>query len=140
MGAKRYPHARELFITADAGGSNGYRSHVWKQQLQRIANALDLAIHVCHFPPGTSKWNKIEHRMFSFITLNWRGRPLRTFETVVNLIGHTRTTAGLVVRATLDQRKYPTGKKVSAQEISSLHIVRDKFQSDWNYVIRPHEH
>jgi len=129
--------ARELFITADAGGSNSSRSHVWKQQLQRVADALDIAIHVSHFPPGTSKWNKIEHRLFSFISINWRGRPLRTYETVINLIGNTTNRGGLVVRARLDRRKYPTGKKVSARELRELKIERDAFHGDWNYVIRP---
>ena len=137
MGAKRYPNARSLFITADAGGSNGYRLHAWKAELQRLADKLDLAIHVCHFPPGTSKWNKVEHRLFSFITMNWRGRPLRSYETVVSLIGNTTTVAGLVVRARLDRRKYPTGRKVSIKEILALKIERDAFHGDWNYVIRP---
>ncbi len=107
VGAKRYPEAREIFITADAGGSNSYRSHVWKHQLQRVADKLDMSIHVSHFPPGTSKWNKVEHRLFSFISINWRGRPLRTYETVVNLIGNTTNRGGLVVRARLDRRRYP---------------------------------
>jgi hypothetical protein len=138
MGSKRYPGARDLFITADAGGSNGYRAHAWKAELQRLADKLDLSIHVSHFPPGTSKWNKIEHRMFSFITINWRGKPLRTFKTVVSLIGNTTTQAGLVVHAALDQRKYPTGKKVSKKEMSELNIKRDNFHGDWNYVICPH--
>jgi hypothetical protein len=137
VAAKRYPDARELFITADAGGSNSYRSHVWKQQLQRLADKLDLSIHVSHFPPGTSKWNKIEHRLFSFISINWRGRPLRTYETIINLIGNTTHRGGLVVRARLDRRKYPTGKKVSAKELRALKIERNAFHGDWNYVIRP---
>ena len=137
MGSKRYPHATELFITADAGGSNGYRSHVWKAELQRVADKLDMPIHVSHFPPGTSKWNKIEHRLFSFITMNWRGRPLRTFETVVSLIGNTTTRAGLVVRAALDQRKYPIGRRVSPKDMLALKIERDAFHGDWNYVIHP---
>ena len=137
MGQRRYPDARELFITADAGGSNGYRLHGWKAELQRLADKLNLAIHVSHFPPGTSKWNKIEHRLFSFITMNWRGRPLRSYESVVSLIGNTSTISGLVVRAQLDRRKYPTGKKVSAKELQTLKIERDEFHGDWNYVIRP---
>jgi len=137
IGAKRYPNARDLFITADAGGSNGYRSRVWKAELQRLADKLDLSIHVSHLPPGTSKWNKIEHRLFSFITMNWRGRPLRSFETVVNLIGNTTNRGGLVVGARLDQRKFPTGKKVSPRDFRALRIERDDFQGDWNYVIRP---
>ncbi len=137
MGAKRYPDARELFVTADAGGSNGHRSRVWKAELQRLADVTGLAIHVSHFPPGTSKWNKIEHRLFSFITLNWRGRPLETFETVVQLIGATTTRKGLVVRAKLDKRKYPTGVKVSKREMESLNIERNSFHGDWNYTVRP---
>ncbi len=137
VGAKRYPEAREIFITADAGGSNSYRSHVWKHQLQRVADKLDLAIHVSHFPPGTSKWNKVEHRLFSFISINWRGRPLRTYETVISLIGNTTNRAGLVVRARLDRRRYPTGKKISKKELRELRIERDDFHGDWNYVIRP---
>jgi hypothetical protein len=137
VGCKRYPDARELFINADAGGSNSYRSHVWKYELQRIADKLDLAIHVSHFPPGTSKWNKVEHRLFSFISMNWRGRPLRTYETVVNLIGNTTNRAGLLVQARLDRRKYPTGRKISAKQMRELKIERDDFHGDWNYVIRP---
>lgn len=137
MGLKRYPDARELFITADAGGSNGYRSHLWKRELQRIADRLGLSIRVSHFPPGTSKWNKVEHRLFSFISINWRGRPLRTFETIVSLIGNTTNRGGLVVRARLDRRRYPTGKRVSAKELKELNIERDDFHGDWNYVIRP---
>jgi len=137
MGSKRYPDAKEIFITADAGGSNGYRSLVWKAELQRLADKLGLSIRVSHFPPGTSKWNKIEHRLFSFITMNWRGRPLRSYETVVNLIGNTTTRMGLVVRAALDRRNYPIGRKISAKEFGALKIERDSFHGDWNYVIRP---
>jgi len=137
VGKQRYPNARQLFITADAGGSNSYRSHVWKHQLQRIADTLNLAIHVSHFPPGTSKWNKVEHRLFSFISINWRGRPLRSYETVVSLIGNTTNRGGLVVRARLDRRKYPIGKKVSAKELRELRIERDTFHGDWNYVVKP---
>ena len=137
MGSKRYPEASEIFISADAGGSNGYRSHMWKAELQRLADKIGRSIHVSHFPPGTSKWNKIEHRLFSFITMNWRGRPLRTFETVVSLIGNTTTHAGLVVRAAIDRRSYPTGKKVALKERRALKIVRDAFHGDWNYVIHP---
>lgn len=137
VGSTRYPNAKELFITADAGGSNGYRSHVWKQQLQRLADKLGISIRVSHFPPGTSKWNKVEHRLFSFISINWRGRPLRSYETIINLIGNTTNQGGLVVRARLDKRNYPTGKKVSAKELRSLNIERSDFHGDWNYVIRP---
>jgi hypothetical protein len=137
VGQKRYPKARSLFITADAGGSNSYRSHVWKFQLQLLADKLDLAIHVSHFPPGTSKWNKVEHRLFSFISINWRGRPLRSYETIVSLIGNTTNRGGLVVRARLDRRRYPIGKKVSAKDLRALKIERDDFHGDWNYVIKP---
>jgi hypothetical protein len=137
VGAARYPDAREIFITADAGGSNGYRARVWKAELQRLADKLDLSIHVSHFPPGTSKWNKVEHRLFSFISINWRGRPLRTYETIISLIGNTTNRGGLVVRARLDRRRYPTGKKVSAKEFRALQIERDDFHGDWNYLIKP---
>jgi len=137
MGSKRYSDARELFITADAGGSNGYRSHVWKAELQRLADKLGLSIHVSHFPPGTSKWNKVEHRLFSFITMNWRGRPLRSYETIVSLIGNTTTYNGLVVSARLDRRRYPIGKRVSPKKLRALKIERHAFHGDWNYVIRP---
>ena len=137
MGIKRYPDATELFITADAGGSNGYRSRVWKVELQRLADKLGLTIHVSHLPPGTSKWNKIEHRLFSFITMNWRGRPLRTYETIVNLIGSTTNSGGLVVKAVLDRRHYPTGKKVTPKELQGINIEKHTFHGDWNYSIRP---
>jgi len=137
VGSLRYPNARELFITADAGGSNSYRSRVWKHELQRVADKTGLSIRVSHFPPGTSKWNKVEHRLFSFISMNWRGRPLRTFETIVSLISNTTNRGGLVVRARLDRRNYPTGRRVSAKEFRTLNIERDDFHGDWNYVIRP---
>jgi hypothetical protein len=137
VGAARYPSAREIFITADAGGSNNYRSRVWKHQLQRLADKLGLSIWVSHFPPGTSKWNKIEHRLFSFISINWRGRPLRTYETIIDLIGNTTHRGGLVVHAQLDRGSYPIGKKVSAKELRALKIEQDEFHGDWNYVIRP---
>jgi transposase len=137
MGQKRYPEATELFITADAGGSNGYRARVWKFELQRLADKLGLPIHVSHFPPGTSKWNKVEHRLFSFITMNWRGKPLRTYETVVNLIGNTTNSGGLVVKARIDRRRYPTGKQITPKQMSELKIERHDFQGDWNYTIHP---
>ena len=137
VGSKRYPDARDLFITADAGGSNSYRSRVWKHELQRIADKLGLSIHVSHYPPGTSKWNKVEHRLFSFISINWRGRPLRTYETIVSLISNTTNHGGLVVRARLDKRQYPIGRKVSAKEYRAMNIDPDDFHGDWNYVIRP---
>lgn len=137
MGRAAYPQATALLITADAGGSNGYRSRTWKQQLQRLADDLRLPIHVSHFPPGTSKWNKIEHRLFCHITENWRGRPLRTFETVVDLIGHTRTAAGLRVKAKLDKRRYPTGRVVTPTEMRELALHPHAFHGDWNYELRP---
>ncbi len=137
MGRRAYPQAEALYITADAGGSNGYRSRAWKRGLQRLADDLRLRIHVSHFPPGTSKWNKIEHRLFCHITQNWRGRPLRTFETVVALIGHTRTTAGLRVKARLDKRRYATGVTVTRAEMRTLAIHPHIFHGDWNYELRP---
>jgi len=135
MGAKRYPRARELLITADGGGSNSSRCRLWKVALQELAIRLGLPIHVSHFPPGTSKWNKIEHRMFCHITQNWRGRPLVSHEVVVNLIARTTTRAGLKVRAELDRGNYPTGVTVSDTELGAVHIKPDEFHGDWNYVI-----
>lgn len=137
MGKRAYPKAKALFITADAGGSNGYRSRSWKMELQKLADELNLRIRVSHFPPGTSKWNKIEHRLFCHITQNWRGKPLRTFETVVQLIGNTRTNAGLRVRAELDRNKYPTGEAVTDAEMNDLAIHPHDFRGDWNYELRP---
>jgi hypothetical protein len=137
MGRRAYPQAEALLITADAGGSNGYRSRAWKAELQRLADDLHLCIHVSHFPPGTSKWNKIEHRLFCHITKNWRGRPLYTFETIVELIGHTRTTAGLRVKAKLDKRSYPTGQVVTKAEMRTLALVPHTFHGNWNYELRP---
>lgn len=137
VGSQRYPNAREVFITADAGGSNGYRLRVWKHELQQLADRVGIAIRVSHFPPGTSKWNKIEHRLFSFISINWRGRPLRSYETVVNLISNTTNRGGLVVQARLDRRNYPTGKKVSDREFKAINIEPGAWHGDWNYVIRP---
>jgi hypothetical protein len=137
VGAARYPEAREVFITADAGGSNSVRARAWKYSLQQLANKLGLSFRVSHFPPGTSKWNKIEHRLFSFISINWRGRPLRTYETIVNLIGKTTHRGGLVVRAQLDRGSYPTGVKISKKDMATLNIERDDFHGDWNYVIKP---
>lgn len=137
VGVKRYPQAREIFITADAGGSNSYRSRVWKYELQRFADKHEITVRVSHFPPGTSKWNKVEHRLFSFISMNWRGRPLRSYETVINLIGNTTNRGGLLVRARLDRRRYATGKKVSNKDFRNLKIEPDAFHGDWNYVVRP---
>jgi len=138
MGRRAYPAATELLITADAGGSNGYRARAWKLELQELADETQLRIHVCHFPPGTSKWNKIEHRLFCHITQNWRGRPLTSFETVVNLIGNTRTRKGLRVKARLDSRKYPTGIEITKTQMGQLALHRDSFHGDWNYELRPH--
>lgn len=137
MGRPAYPGATRWLITADAGGSNGYRSRAWKVGLQRLADDLQVAITVCHFPPGTSKWNKIEHRLFCHLTQNWRGRPLRTFETIIDLIGHTTTTTGLRVKAKLDKRRYPTGVTVSAATMRALALHPDDFHGDWNYELRP---
>jgi transposase len=137
MGKAAYPRANELLITADAGGSNGYRVHAWKVELQKFADESRLRIKVCHFPPGTSKWNKIEHRLFCHITENWRGKPLRTFEAIVSLIGNTRTQSGLQVQAQLDAGKYPKGVKSTAAEIAEIEIIRNPFHGEWNYEIRP---
>lgn len=137
MGQAAYPHANELLITADGGGSNGSRSRSWKCELQRLADEVHLAITVCHFPPGTSKWNKIEHRMFSHITKNWRGRPLTSHEVIVNLIANTTTQTGLQIAAALDSRTYPTGMKVSDQEMDDLNLEKEGFHGEWNYTISP---
>jgi hypothetical protein len=137
MGIREYPDASEVLITADAGGSNGYRTRAWKTALQRLASETRLKITVCHFPPGTSKWNKIEHRLFSFISSNWRGEPLRDYETIVNLISKTTTAKGLKVICLLDRRKYPTGRKVSDEEMKRVNVKRSQFHGNWNYVIRP---
>ena len=136
-GKKIYPGARKILITADGGGSNGSRLRLWKLELQRLADQTGLCISVSHFPPGTSKWNKIEHKLFSFITSNWRGEPLRDYETIVNLIARTTTAKGLKVTCRLDRRKYPTGRKVSDEEMQRLNVERNKFHGDWNYVIKP---
>jgi hypothetical protein len=138
MGRPIYPRATRLLITADAGGSNGSRLRLWKVELQKLADETGLRIAVCHFPPGTSKWNKIEHRLFSYISQNWRGRPLRSFETIVNLIAATSTSTGLKVHAELDTESYTAGIKVSDQELAQINIRRDKFHGDWNYEIHPH--
>jgi hypothetical protein len=137
MGSRVYPGAAELLITADGGGSNGTRCRLWKWELQRLADEIGLRISVCHFPPGTSKWNKIEHRMFCHITENWRGRPLVSREVVVNLIGHTTTKQGLSIRSELDTNSYPLGQKVTAEQMESVYIQRGKFHGEWNYTILP---
>jgi len=137
-GRKLYPKTRALLITADGGGSNGSRLRLWKLELQKLADETGLAIAVCHFPPGTSKWNKIEHRLFSFISSNWRGEPLRDYETIVQLIARTTTAKGLKVTCRLDRRKYPTGRKVTDEEMKRVNLEPSKFHGDWNYTIRPH--
>jgi transposase len=137
IGRKRYPDARRLLVTADGGGSNGHRPWLWKYELARLAAATGLEITVCHYPPGTSKWNKIEHRLFSRISLNWRGRPLETFQTIVNLIANTTTVAGREVRCELDPNIYPTKIKLTEQQRKSIPITRHGFHGEWNYSIRP---
>ena len=139
MGKKRHPKAKRLMITADGGGSNGYRVRLWKVELQKLADELKLPITVCHLPPGTSKWNKIEHRLFSFITINWRGKPLRSYRTIVQLIAATTTQAGLTVRAELDENKYPKGIKVSDAQLAAVNLSRHAFHGDWNYTIAPNQ-
>jgi len=137
MGSTVYPRAQRLLITADGGGSNGSRNRLWKMELQKLADDIRLRIVVCHFPPGTSKWNKIEHRMFCHITENWRGRPLVSREVVVNLIGHTTTRTGLEIHSELNENSYPTGREVTDQQMESLAIKRDKFHGEWNYTLVP---
>jgi hypothetical protein len=137
MGQKRHPKATRLMISADGGGSNGYRVRLWKVELQQLADKLKLPITVCHLPPGTSKWNKIEHRLFSFITVNWRGKPLRSYRTIVQLIAATTTDTGLKVRAELDENKYPKGVKVSDAQLATVNLSRHSFHGDWNYTISP---
>lgn len=137
MGTKRYPKATRLMISADGGGSNGYRVRLWKVELQKLVDELKFPITVCHLPPGTSKWNKIEHRLFSFITINWRGKPLRSYRTIVQLIAATTTDAGLKVRAQLDENKYPKAVKVSDAQLAAVNLSRHFFHGDWNYTIAP---
>jgi len=137
MGRARYPQARRLVITADCGGSNGARVRLWKRELQALANELAIAITVCHLPPGTSKWNKIEHRLFSFITQNWRGRPLISYQTIVQLIAATTTDTGLKVRCEIDPNTYPAGLRVSDAEMDAINLQRHEFHGEWNYTISP---
>ena len=139
MGAVRFPRATKLLITADGGGSNSSRNRLWKKSLQWLADELGITLSVCHFPPGTSKWNKIEHRLFSFITKNWRGRPLTAYEVIVNLIASTTTKTGLTVRAALDPRCYETGIEVSDKELEQLSLTRARFHGEWNYTIKPRQ-
>ena len=135
MGQAAYPHARELLITADAGGSNGYRTRLWKRELQQLADASGLTLTICHVPPGTSTWNKIEHRMFCHITANWRGRPLSSREVVVNLIANTTTQKGLTIQAGLDLGTYEQGIKVSDAEMKRVQLQPAEFYGEWNYTI-----
>jgi len=137
MGRQRFPQAKELLITADGGGSNGHRCRLWKVSLQELADELELKLFVCHFPPGTSKWNKIEHRLFSFITKNWRGRPLVSHEAVVNLIANTTTENGLIVKAALDTNHYDTKIKVTDEQLAALRLKPHRFHGDWNYTLSP---
>ncbi len=138
MGCTRYPNATRLLITADCGGSNGARVRLWKRELQFLAEELGIAITVCHLPPGTSKWNKIEHRLFSFITQNWRGRPLVSYQTIVQLIAATTTDTGLKVQCEIDPNAYPAGVNVTDAEMDAINIYRHDFHGDWNYTIKPH--
>jgi hypothetical protein len=137
MGMRKYPQASELLITADGGGSNDSRVRLWKVALQRLADETGMRIYVCHLPPGTSKWNKIEHRMFCHITKNWRGHPLESYEVIVNLIGHTTTEKGLKIQAVLDTNNYPKGIKVRDTELAKVQLERAAFHGDWNYTISP---
>jgi hypothetical protein len=137
MGRLRYPDATRLLVCADAGGSNGYRIRAWKVELAKLARETGLEITVCHYPPGTSKWNKIEHRLFSFITMNWRGRPLTSYRVIVQLIANTTTKKGLKVQAELDQRHYPTGVKITNKELSAVPLTCHEFQGVWNYTVHP---
>ena len=137
MGKDRYPDCKNIMITADGGGSNGSRNRLWKFELQKLATEINKSISVCHFPPGTSKWNKIEHRLFSQITKNWRGRPLESLEVIVNLIAATTTETGLNVKCQADLNKYQTGIKVTDEEFNSINLYGDEFQPNWNYTIKP---
>ena len=137
MGTRVYPKAKELLVTADAGGSNGYRPRLGKVALQGLADDIGLRISVCHFPPGTSKWNKIEHRMFCHITENWCGKPLVSRAVIVNLIGSTKTQTARTIKAERDRNTYPTGIKVSDEELAAIRIKKDQFQGDWNYTLLP---
>jgi hypothetical protein len=137
MGQERFPRARKLLITADGGGSNSHRSRLWKVSLQELADELEMPLFICHFPPGTSKWNKIEHRLFSFITKNWRARPLESLEVIVNLIANTTTRTGLKVKAALDTNPYPTKIKVTDEQLGHLRLKQHNFHGEWNYTLSP---
>ncbi len=138
MGKRRYPHAKKLLITADCGGSNSSRTRLWKVALQELSDKLGLRLQVCHFPPGTSKWNKIEHRMFCHITRNWRGRPLVSYAIIVQLIGSTRTDRGLRIRAEVDQNEYPTKEVITPEQLARVRLRPAAFRGEWNYAILPH--
>lgn len=137
MGQQQYKDAKSLLITADCGGSNGYRVRLWKTELQKLSDEIGLGIQICHFPPGTSKWNKIEHKMFSYISQNWRGRPLISREVVVNLISNTTTEKGLTIKAIIDENLYEKGKKITDEELATVNLIKDKFHGEWNYKICP---
>ncbi len=137
MGESEYPDAKELYINADGGGSNGWRTRLWKTELQEFSNEIKRVIHVSHFPPGTSKWNKIEHKMFCFISKNWRGKPLVDTATIVNLIGNTTTKAGLKIRAKLDENNYQKAIKISDEKLASINLEKESFHGEWNYKISP---
>jgi hypothetical protein len=139
MGQPIYPNATELLVTADCGGSNGNRIRLWKRELQKFANESNMNIRVCHFPPATSKWNKIEHRMFSYISINWRGKPLINRETVVKLIGNTTSEKGLEIKAVLDENEYKTGIVISDEEYFKINIEVEFFHPEWNYIIKPNQ-
>ena len=140
LGIQLYPTQQELLILSDGGGSNGVKNRLWKKELQTLANETGLTITVHHLPPATSKWNKIEHRLFSFISMNWRAKPLTSLETIIELLNHTTTQEGLTVQAVLDQHRYPTKVRVSDQEMNSINLIRDAFHGEWNYTIKPQKH
>jgi hypothetical protein len=137
MGRPLYPRTKRLLITADSGGSNGARVRLWKTELQNFSTESGLVISVCHFPPGTSKWNKIEHRLFSFISQNWRGKPLISHEVIVNLIAATTTKTGLQIQCDMDYNSYPKGVKVTDKELKAVNLIKDDFHGEWNYTIKP---
>jgi len=137
MGSQCYPNAKEILITADGGGSNSSRSRLWKMEIQKFSNETGMQVRVCHFPPGTSKWNKIEHKMFSFISMNWRGKPLVSLQVIVNLIGATKSSSGLKIKASIDENIYEKGLKVSDEEFQKINIEKDGFHGEWNYVVKP---
>jgi hypothetical protein len=137
MGSMVYPKAKKLLITADSGGSNGARNKLWKREIQKLSSELQIEIHICHFPPSTSKWNKIEHRLFSYISQNWRGKPLISYELIINLISSTKTTTGLEIKCDIDTNSYEKGIKVSDEEMNQINIEKDDFHGDWNYKIKP---